>query len=180
MEKFYNEKNTKVEKLIKELNMQKENEINSLKGCTEKVVNELKNENKSLQKDLNKMKKELASNIVDGKKKDDIIENYRRELETSNEVNEKNEQRFKELSKLNGQLDKTVKKMNFTDLDSLKIKTVEQDVLTNLNIQNKKTWCKIAGEKSISVEIQTDDKSDMKSNKINHSGLNQNENNKGN
>jgi len=30
------------------------------------------------------------------------------------------------------------------------------------------------------VEIQTDDKSDMKSNKINHSGLYQNENNKGN
>lgn len=131
MEKFYNEKNTKVEKLIKELNMQKESEINSLKNCTEKVVNELKNENKSLQKDLNKMKKELASNIVDGKKKDDIIENYRRELETSNQTNLKNEQRFKELSELNSQLDKTVKKMNFSDLDSLKIKTVEQDVLTN-------------------------------------------------
>lgn len=55
--------------------MQKENEINTLKNCTEQVINDLKNENKRLQKDNNKMKRELANNIIDGKKKDDIIEN---------------------------------------------------------------------------------------------------------
>lgn len=64
-----------MEELTKELTIQKENEINNLKNWTEQVVNDLKNENKRLQKDLNKMKRELANNLIDGKKKDDIIEN---------------------------------------------------------------------------------------------------------
>jgi len=50
------------------------------------------------------------------------------------------DKRFKELSLLNKQLDKTVKRINFSDVDSLKIKTIAQDIQTDCAISNIEKW----------------------------------------
>jgi len=70
------------------------------------------------------------------------------------------EKRFNELKKLNNQLDKTVQKINFADFDSLKMKTITQDIQTDCNYANLGSWFKNE-MKYCSVEMQTEDSSNV-------------------